>query len=80
MARKIATVKTTGGFGFQFADTVAAVCLVRMLDGKTIFGLPEHRLVEISFETRVSGWRLNDRRLKLESAFGIVFTHGRGRV
>jgi hypothetical protein len=53
MARKIATVKATGGSGFQFANTVAAVCLVRMLDGKPVFGLREYRPLEISFETRV---------------------------
>ena len=70
MARKIATVKATGGGGFQFADKVAAVCLVRMLDGKPAFGLQEHRLIEISFETRVSGWFLDDLLLKLEGASG----------
>ena len=72
MARKIATVKATGGFGFQFADTVAAVCLVRMLDGKPVFGLWEYRPLEISFETRVSGWLLDDLLLKLEGASGIA--------
>jgi hypothetical protein len=68
MARQIATVKATGGGGFKFADKVAAVCLVRMLDGKPAFGLQEQRLIEISFETRVSGWLLDDLLLKLEGA------------
>ena len=72
MARKIAKVKSTGGSGFDFADRVAAFCLLRMLDDKPVFGLRDKRVIAISFETRVSGWLLDDLLLKLEGISGAA--------
>jgi hypothetical protein len=41
---------------------------VRILHGKRVFGLREHRLVEIFYETGVSGQLFDDLLLKLWSA------------
>lgn len=72
MAKNIAKVKSTGGYGFNFEDKVAATCLVRMLDGLEVFGLAGMRATKMTFQTRASGWLLDDLLLHLSGASGSV--------
>jgi hypothetical protein len=60
MSRKPAHPKATGGGGFTFADKVAAFFTAKMLGRELPLGLNIRPIVEIHFETRGSGWLLDD--------------------
>lgn len=65
MARELATTKETGGGGFAFADRVGAWFLLQMLS-QTMPLQPRQGIInEVQFETRESGWLLDDLLLVL---------------
>ena len=70
MVRKIAKVKSTGGYGFRFEDKVAASCLIRMLNGLEVFSLTGLRVQGITFQARASGWLLDDLLLHMSGPSG----------
>jgi hypothetical protein len=69
---KIAKTKSTGGYGYKFEDKVAAVCLLRMLDGQQAFDLPSLPITKVYFQTRALGWLLDDLLLELKCESATV--------
>lgn len=67
MAKKVATVKQTGGGGFSFENKVAAHYAVQMLLANEILGSKKGIITRIDFQTRVKGWYLDDILLTLQS-------------
>src|SRR6266568_2177376 len=65
--RKRASVKSTGGGGFTFADKVGAHFLVELLRAGAPLGAGEGQIVELHFETSESGWLLDDQLLVLRN-------------
>src|SRR5262249_19318421 len=66
--RKPASVKSTGGAGFDFADKVGGQFLIEMLRGGAPLGAGAGQVVGLHFETRESGWLLDDQLLVLRNA------------
>src|SRR5258708_30783811 len=69
MVRRVAPSKVTGGGGDLFEDKVVAhfmVCLLTELSPLPDFGT----LVSLDFQTRASGWLLDDILLSLSSSHG----------
>lgn len=64
--KKLAKIKSTGGFGFSFEDKVAASLLCRMLDGGEVLKVPGAQLVQISWQVAAGGWKLDDLLLELK--------------
>jgi len=72
MARELATTKETGGGGFSFADKVAAWFLLQMLRRTVVLAPEDGAITEVQFETRESGWLLDDLLLVLGNDSGPV--------
>jgi hypothetical protein len=66
MASEKASVKVTGGGGFEFADRVAALFFAQMLAGRVPLGPGYGTITEVHFEVRDRGWLLDDLLLLLE--------------
>ncbi len=60
MPRELAKVKSTGGFGFALEDKVAASFLVQLLAGRLALGPASSHIVALHFQTRASGWIIDD--------------------
>lgn len=60
MPREIATVKSTGGFGFTLEDKVAASFVVQLLTGRLAFGTASSHIVALHFQTRAIDWIIDD--------------------
>jgi len=58
--RRPATVKSTGGGGFSFADKVGAYFLAEILRAGRPLGSDSGIAAELHFETKESGWLLDD--------------------
>jgi hypothetical protein len=60
MAKKAAPPELTGGKGFEYEDSVGAWFLLQLLAGRQPLG-PEYGIVtSVSFQTKESGWLLDD--------------------
>ena len=64
--RARASVKSTGGAGFTFADKVGAQFLLEILRGGTPLGADAGQIVGLHFEARDSGWLMDDQVLILK--------------
>jgi len=60
MASQKSSVKESGGGGFEFADSTAALFLAHMLGGGLPLGADFGQVAEIHFEVRDRGWLLDD--------------------
>jgi hypothetical protein len=67
MARKGATLKSTGGEGFEFADRVAAGFLVEILSMGFPLGTDHGHVVRLDWEVKESRWHLDDLLLRLRT-------------
>lgn len=65
MAKDTASVRLTGGAGFQYEDQVGAWFILQMLSGRQPLG-PEYGVVtSVNFQVKESGWLLDDLLIKL---------------
>jgi hypothetical protein len=60
MAKEPASVQLTGGAGFEYEDQVAAFFATAMLAGTQPLGLDIGGVVKLDWQTRESGWLLDD--------------------
>jgi hypothetical protein len=65
MQRDVAKVKSTGGFGFTLEDKATASFLVQLLAGRPAFGTASSHIVALHFQTRASGWIIDDVLLEM---------------
>ncbi|HEY4358211.1 MAG TPA: hypothetical protein VGN16_20870 [Acidobacteriaceae bacterium] len=72
-AKKLAKVKSTGGYGFAFEDKVAGQLLIRMLDGLEPWNIKGSRVERLSFQVAASGWKLDDLLLEMRNDAGPLF-------
>ena len=70
--KKLAKIKSTGGFGFSFEDKVAATFLCKMLDGTELLNIPRAQLKQVSFQVAAGGWKLDDLFLELKDDLGSL--------
>ena len=70
--KKLAKIKSTGGFGFSFEDKVAATFFCKMLDGTELLNIPKARLKQVSFQVAAGGWKLDDLLLELKDDLGSL--------
>lgn len=66
-AKQKAPVKATGGGGFTFADKVGANFLLELLHGGIPLGADAGPIVALHFETRESGWLMDDQLLAMKN-------------
>jgi hypothetical protein len=66
--KKRAPVKATGGAGFTFADKVGGHFLLELLRGGIPLGVKAGSIVALHFETRESGWLMDDQLLVMKNA------------
>jgi len=66
--KKRAPVKATGGAGFTFADKVGAYFLLDLLRGGIPLGPDAGPIAALHFETRESGWLIDDQLLVMKNA------------
>jgi len=71
--KKLAKIKSTGGYGFAFEDKAAAQLLIRMLDGLEPWNIQGSRVERLSFQVGASGWKLDDLLLEMRNAAGLLF-------
>ena len=72
-AKKLAKIKSTGGYGFALEDKVAGQLLIRMLDGLEPWNIKGSRVERLSFQVGASGWKLDDLLLELRNDVGPLF-------
>ena len=60
MAKRIATPKESGGYGYVFENEVAAFFLSHLLSGRPPFDPGFGTISHIKFQTRAGGWFLDD--------------------
>jgi hypothetical protein len=68
MPRRSASVKNTGGGGYDFEDEVAAGLLVAMLSRGFPLGADEGYPVQLDWQVKEGGWHLDDLLLRLKQA------------
>ncbi|WP_158791510.1 hypothetical protein [Granulicella sp. L60] len=72
-AKKLAKIKSTGGYGFGFEDKVAGQFLIRMLDGAEPLNIKGAQIQRLSFQVAASGWVLDDQLLELRNDAGPLY-------
>ncbi|MHB1939098.1 MAG: hypothetical protein ACYCOR_21390 [Acidobacteriaceae bacterium] len=72
-AKKLAKIKSTGGYGFAFEDKVAGQLLIRMLNGLEPWNIKGSRVERLSFQVGASGWRFDDLLLEMRNDAGPLF-------
>ncbi|MGA9667942.1 MAG: hypothetical protein WBQ94_01970, partial [Terracidiphilus sp.] len=72
-AKKLAKIKSTGGYGFTFEDKVAGKLLIRMLDGLEPWNIKGSRVERLSFQVAASGWKFDDLLLEMRNDAGPLF-------
>jgi len=68
MPKTAAPTKLVGGGGFEFENRVAALFVAKLPAGGMPLGPEVGRVVRLDFQTRKSGWLLDDMHLTFESA------------
>jgi hypothetical protein len=72
-AKKLAKIKSTGGYGFTFEDKVAGQLLIRMLDGLEPWNIKNSHVERLSFQVAASGWKFDDLLLEMRNDAGPLF-------
>jgi hypothetical protein len=73
VAKNVASPKQTGGGGFVFEDQAARYFLACLLDNIPPIHPNFGTIIRIDFQTRASGWHLDDAMLTLE--LGTIKRH-----
>ncbi|SDG74625.1 MoxR-like ATPase [Paraburkholderia phenazinium] len=70
MANQISNPVSTGNAGGTYESRVQAAHLLAMLLGMPLAGLPDYRVMSLTFQARIEGFETDDLLCQLESTYG----------